>query len=218
MATIDVVGQGPNPDLLWGSSLCGWLRAGSSAVAQCSHALDVGSPGLRQLANAAEQGQRASSSNPLCLCLISHRGGDRVWALAALLSVSPGTVQYTNNHRAVCFLHYYVRKLMLPTHTGGFSLGDLPRAVLAEMTPSTTNPAAQSSSESDRSQHFPGSSLRPAGTVGRTILPGRRVAVHTDTRRVLSAYYVQQHDARMLADRVGWSTCRSLTTSHSLID
>lgn len=37
--------------------------------------------------------------------------------------------------------------------------------------------------------------------------------MHTDTRRVLFAYYVQQHDARMLADRVEWRTCRSLTTS-----
>lgn len=44
------------------------------AVAHCSHlVLDVGSPGLRQLANAAEQGLRASSSNPLRLCSISHR-------------------------------------------------------------------------------------------------------------------------------------------------
>lgn len=126
MATIDVVGQGPNPDLLWGSSLCGWLRAGSSAVAQCSHALDVGSPGLRQLANAAEQGQRASSSSPLCLCLISHRGGDRVWALAALLSVPPGTVQYTNNHRAVCFTLLCTQAYVTHPHWWIFSGGSAP--------------------------------------------------------------------------------------------
>lgn len=66
------------------------------AVAQCSHlALDAGCLGLRQLANAAEQGQRASSSNPLRLYLISHRAVTECGHSRRFYLYSPGTVQYS---------------------------------------------------------------------------------------------------------------------------
>lgn len=98
------------------------------AVAQCSHlALDVGSPGLRQLANAAEQGQRASSSNPLRLFLISHRAVTECGHSRRFYLYSPGTVQYTNDHRAMCFLHYYVRSIYVThPHWWIFSGGSAP--------------------------------------------------------------------------------------------
>lgn len=96
-------------------------------VAQCSHSvLDVGSPGLRQLANAAEQGQWASSSNPLRLLLDQSQSGDRVWALTALLSVSPGTVQYTNNHYAVCFTLLCTQRVCYPPTLVDFLWGICP--------------------------------------------------------------------------------------------
>lgn len=41
---------------------------------------------------------------------------------------------YQQSLRGVFYTIMYAA-YMLPTHTGGFSLGDLPRAVLAEMTP-----------------------------------------------------------------------------------
>lgn len=84
------------------------------AVARCSHLiLGTGCPGLRQLANAAGQGQWASSSNPLRLyCVFDQsQSGDRLWALGAPLSVSPSTVQNTNNITRM-LIHYYVRSLL----------------------------------------------------------------------------------------------------------
>lgn len=99
------------------------------AVAQCSHlVLDVGSPGLRQLANAAEQGQRASSSNPLCLCLISHRavtecGHSRRFCLWPPVQCSIDT----NNHYAVCFTLLCTQRICYPPTLVDFLWGICPQ-------------------------------------------------------------------------------------------
>lgn len=54
------------------------------------------------------------------------QSGDRVWALTALLSVFPSTVQNANSITQHAYTLLCTQPIMLSTHTGGFSLGDLP--------------------------------------------------------------------------------------------
>jgi hypothetical protein len=126
-------------------------------VARCSHLiLGVGSPGLRQLANAAEQGPRASSSNPLHLYLISHRAVTECGHSRRFCLYPPVQYRIPMTWRDMLYTIMYAAYYVTHPHWWIFSGGSALSSASRD-DPLDKQPSGPVNPESDRPQQIPGS-------------------------------------------------------------